>query len=289
MLGVSHARASVLDQLIYLKSQLDLPAVLQIILVAVLLYAVLTLIQGTQADILLRGVLVLFVVLNVVGRVFQLTLIIWILENALPGIILVVVLLFAPELRRILERIGRTGGYIAHPFGHSDTPTVERMVEEVSRAASDLSRRSWGALIVLQRESGLEEIAETGTRLNATISPELLLTIFYPNSELHDLAVIVRGHTIVAAECVLPMSNTVGREQHLGSRHRAGLGISEQSDAVTVIVSEETGSISMAVDGKLARHLTQDQLRRRLRALFHTSTTRRRPILPRIPAWITRR
>ena len=278
-----------LDQLVYLKSQFDLSAVIQIVVVALLLYAVLTLIQGTQADILLRGVLVLFVLLNVVGRVFQLTLIIWILENALPGIILVVALLFAPELRRILERLGRTGGYLAHPFGQADVPTVERLVDSVTQAAGDLSRRSWGALLVLERESGLEEIAETGTRLNATMSPELLLTIFYPNSELHDLAVIVRGHTIVAAGCVLPMSESVNREQHLGSRHRAGLGISEQSDAITVIVSEETGGISMAVDGKLARHLNEDQLRRRLRALFRTRSPRKRPLLQGLPAWLARR
>ncbi len=277
------------DQLIYLKSQFDLPAVVQIVLVALLLYAVLTLIQGTQADILLRGVLLLFIVLNVVGRVFQLTLIIWILENALPGIILVVALLFAPELRRLLERLGRTGGYLAHPFGQADTPTVERMVDAVTQAAGDLSRRSWGALIVLERESGLEEIAETGTRLNATISPELLLTIFYPNSELHDLAVIVRNQTVVAAGCVLPMSEAIDRDQHLGSRHRAGLGISEQSDAITVIVSEETGGISMAVDGRLARHLTEDQLRRRLRALFRTRSPRKRPLLQGLPAWLARR
>ena len=278
-----------LDQLLYLKSQFDLAAIIQIILVALLLYAVLTLIQGTQADILLRGVLVLFVLLNVIGRVFQLTLIIWILENALPGIILVVALLFAPELRRILERLGRTGGYLAHPFGQADVPTVKRLVDSVTQAAGDLSRRSWGALLVLERESGLEEIAETGTRLNATISPELLLTIFYPNSELHDLAVIVRGHTVVAAGCVLPMSESINREQHLGSRHRAGLGISAQSDAITVIVSEETGGISMAVGGKLARHLTEDQLRRRLRALFRTRTTRKRPLLQGLPAWLARR
>ena len=277
------------DQLLYLKSQFDLPAVVQIVLVALLLYAVLTLIQGTQADILLRGVLLLFIVLNVVGRVFQLTLIIWILENALPGIILVVALLFAPELRRLLERLGRTGGYLAHPFGQADTPTVERMVDSVTQAAGDLSRRSWGALIVLERESGLEEIAETGTRLNATISPELLLTIFYPNSELHDLAVIVRNQTVVAAGCVLPMSEAIDRDQHLGSRHRAGLGISEQSDAITVIVSEETGGISMAVDGRLARHLIEDQLRRRLRALFRTRSPRKRPLLQGLPAWLARR
>ena len=278
-----------LDQLVYLKSEFDPPAVVQIILVGLLLYAVLTLIQGTQADILLRGVLLLFIVLNVVGRVFQLTLIIWILENALPGIILVIAIIFAPELRRLLERLGRTGGYLAHPFGQADTPTVERMVEDVTRAAGDLSRRSWGALIVLERESGLEEVAETGTRLNATISSDLLLTIFYPNSELHDLAVIVRGDTVVAAGCVLPMSEAIDREQHLGSRHRAGLGISENSDAITVIVSEETGGISMAVDGKLARHLTEDQLRRRLRALFRTRSPNKRPVFQGLPAWLARR
>ncbi|MDP6507755.1 MAG: diadenylate cyclase CdaA [Chloroflexota bacterium] len=277
-----------LDQLAYLNSQFGPAAVPQILFIAILLYLVLGLIQGTQADILLRGVLFLFIVLNLVGRVFQLTLIIWVLENALPGIILVIAIIFAPELRRLLERLGRTGGYIAHPFGQADTPTVERLVDDVTRAAGDLSRRSWGALMVLERKSGLEEIVETGTRLNATISPALLLTIFYPNSELHDLAVIIRSNSVLAAGCVLPMSEATDRDQHLGSRHRAGLGISEQSDAITVIVSEETGGISMAVDGKLARHLTEDQLRRRLRALFRTRATGRRTFREGLPAWLRR-
>jgi diadenylate cyclase len=161
------------------------------------------------------------------------------------------------------------------------------MIAAISGAAGALSRRSWGGLMVLERSGGLDEFVGTGTRLNAAISQDLLMTIFYPNSELHDGAVIVLGNVILAARCVLPISEEVERMQHLGTRHRAGVGITEQTDAVAVIVSEETGSIGLAIDGRLRRNLTEEQLRRRLQAVFRTGL--RGPSLQGIPAWLTRR
>ncbi len=275
------------DQLGYLASQFSFLAFLQILFVAALFHAVLTLIRNTQADTILRGAVGIFVLVLVVGRVFRLTLINWLLENALPGIVLVVALIFAPELRRMLERVGRTGGILAHPFGTVEGTAAGDMIAAISGAAGALSRRSWGGLMVLERSGGLDEFVDTGTRLNAAISQDLLMTIFYPNSELHDGAVIVLGNVILAARCVLPISEEVERMQHLGTRHRAGVGITEQTDAVAVIVSEETGSIGLAIDGRLRRNLTEEQLRRRLQAVFRTGL--RGPSLQGIPAWLTRR
>ena len=275
------------DQLAYLASQFSFLAFLQILFVAALFHAVLTLIRNTRADLILRGTVAIFVLTLVVGRVFRLTLINWVLENALPGIVLVVALIFAPELRRMLERVGRTGGILAHPFGTVDGTVTGNMIAAISGAAGALSRRSWGGLMVLERSGGLDEFVNAGTRLNADISQEVLMAIFYPNSELHDGAVIVLGNTILAARCVLPISDEVEKMRHLGTRHRAGLGITEQTDAVAVIVSEETGSIGLAIDGRLRRDLTEDQLRRRLQAVFRTGV--RGPALQGIPAWLTRR
>ena len=275
------------EQLSYLASQFNFLSFLQILFVAALFHAVLTLIRNTQADIVLRGAVVVFVLIIVVGRAFDLTLINWLLENALPGIVLVVALIFAPELRRLLERVGRTGGILAHPFGSTEETTTRDMVAAVSGAAGALSRRSWGGLMVLERSGGLDEFVDTGTRIDAIISEDLLMTIFYPNSELHDGAVIVLGNVILAARCVLPISEEVERTRHLGTRHRAGLGITEQTDAVAVIVSEETGSISLAMNGRLRRDLTAEQLNRRLQVVFRSGI--RGPSLQGLPAWLTRR
>ena len=275
------------EQLGYLASQFNFLAFLQILFVAALFHAVLTLIRNTQADTVLRGAVAVFVLIIVVGRAFDLTLINWLLENALPGIILVVAVIFAPELRRLLERVGRTGGMFANPFGSAEATASSDMITAVAGAAGEISRRSWGGLMVLERSGGLDEFVDTGTRVDAAISEDLLMTIFYPNSELHDGAVIVLGNVILAARCVLPISEEVERARHLGTRHRAGLGITEQTDAVAVIVSEETGSISLAMNGRLRRDLTADELSRRLQAIFRYGI--RRASLQGLPAWLTRR
>jgi len=276
------------DQLAYLGSQFDFLAFLQIVLVAILFHAVLAMIRNTRADTILRGTVVIFILLIVVGRVFGLTLINYLLENFLPGIVLVVALIFAPELRRMLERVGRTGGVLAHPFGTTENTSTSDMISTISSAAGALSRRSWGALMVLERSGGLDEFVDVGVRLKAEISEDLLMTIFHPHSELHDGAVIVLGNAILAARCVLPITDELERYQHLGTRHRAGIGITEETDAVAVIVSEESGSIGLSIDGKLRRNLSEEQLRRRLQALFRTAN-RRPPSFQRLPVWFTKR
>ncbi len=275
-----------MEQLDYLANEFSFGAAIQIFLVSLLFNAVLTLIRGTQADLLLRGVLVLVVAMLVIGRVLQLELINWILDNGLlvAGFALIVV--FQPELRRLLERVGRTGSIVTHPFGIMTREQTQRMIDEIVSSTETLSARLWGALIVLRREGGLDEFATTGTRLNATLSRDLMMTVFYPGSELHDGAVLVSGTQVIAAHVMLPLSDELGPQDHVGTRHRAGLGITETTDAVAVMISEETGGISIALDGRIERHLTTDQLHRRLETAFRVQT--RGTGLQGLPAWISR-
>ncbi len=275
------------EQLEYLVTQFNWGAAAQIILVALLFHAILALIRGTQADILVRGALVVLVAILVIGRVLQLPLINWIVENGLILLGFAMVVVFQPEIRRLLERVGRTGTLVARPFGTTTPEDTEVMIGEVVTAVQALSGRVWGSILVIQRTGGLDEYAATGTRLEAQLSQELLLTAFHPGSELHDGAILVRGRMVTAAHVMLPLSDALGPQDHVGTRHRAGLGITEASDAVAVMTSEESGGISFAADGRLERHLTPDQLRRRLETAFRVQT--RGAALQSLPAWISRR
>ncbi|MCS7051488.1 MAG: diadenylate cyclase CdaA, partial [Thermomicrobium sp.] len=181
---------------------------------------------------------------------------------------------FQPELRRALERLGHTSAWLRTPLsGHE--PQTEETIEEVTRAVTQLARFRYGALIVIERETGLQDYADRGIPLDATLTQQLLVNIFFPNSPLHDGAVIIRGNRILAAGCVLPLSENLSDVQ-LGTRHRAGVGITEESDAVAIIVSEETGQISLAVNGRLYRNMDAERLRRTLRVLLHLDETTRR-------------
>ena len=277
-----------MEQLEYLAGEFDFGAAVQILIVALPFHGILTLIRGTQADLLVRGVLVVVVAMLVIGRGLQLELVNWILDNALLVVMFALLVVFQPELRRLLERVGRTGSLVTHRFGQTATAEeAQSMIDEVVAGAEALSARLWGALIVVEREGGLDEYASTGTRLDANLSEALMMTVFYPGSELHDGALLVQGRRAIAAHMVLPLSDALGPQDHVGTRHRAGLGITETSDAVAVVVSEETGGISLAVDGRLERHLTPDQLRRRLETAFRVQT--RGAGLQGLPAWISRR
>ncbi len=276
-----------MEQLDYLAGEFNFSAAIQILLVALLFNVILTLIRGTQADLLLRGVVVLVVAGLVIGRVFQLELVNWILENGVLVALFAVIVVFQPELRRLLERAGRTGALVTRPFGFITPEQTQGMIAEVVSATEALSARLWGALIVLQRDGGLGEFASTGTRLDASLSRTLMMTVFHPGSELHDGAVLVSGGEVIAAHVMLPLSDELGPQDHVGTRHRAGLGIAEATDAVAIVISEETGSVSLAMDGRLERHLTTDQLRRRLDTAFRVQT-RGAGGLQGLPAWISR-
>jgi diadenylate cyclase len=244
---------------------IDARDAVDIALLTVCIWWMLLLVRGTSAMTLLRGAAIVLIGAFALANVFDLTVLNWLLRNALTGLLLGMLIIFQPEIRRALERVGRTGLRAVRGRGG-----YEGVIEVIARAGEDMAGRRHGALIVLERETGLEEYIRTGRRIDAETSRELIEGIFYRNSPLHDGAAVLRGDRIVAAACTLPLSEA-RLPQHLGTRHRAALGISERTDAVAIVVSEETGEIAVAADGKLLSRLDGDGLRRTLHTLVGLS------------------
>lgn len=242
-------------------------SIVDILVVAIIIYGFLGLFRGTSAFSVLYGFAFLLTAVAIVSGMPRLTVLNWLLRNSLPYLAIALIIVFQPELRRAMERIGRIRGFLSRPLGATDSDNLIRAINEVARACRGLADRRYGALIVLERETGLQEYVDTGVPIDGVVSVELLATIFYPNSPLHDLAVVVHGDRIVAAGCVLPLSESQ-LDSHLGSRHRAALGITEISDAVSIIVSEETGVISLANNGRMVRNLDEVKLRKVLNILY---------------------
>ncbi len=242
--------------------RMSISAVIDILIVSVSVYWLLLLIRGTTAMTVLRGAVVLLVGAFLLSRALDLLVVNWLLRNSVTGLVIAMALVFQPEIRRALERLGRTGL-------RSSLRREERLhtVDTVVRAAARLARQQRGALIVLERETGLQEVIDTGVPLGADLSPELLGTIFVSNSPLHDGAVVVRLDRVVAAGCTLPLSDTP-LPAEFGMRHRAALGLTERTDAVVVVVSEERGEISLASNGRMLPDLDEVRLGRQLHRLF---------------------
>ncbi len=238
---------------------------LDILLVSILIYLVLRIFRGTQAIQLLRGMLVVAIVLLILASLVELTAFNWLLRVSLPVFLFAIPVIFQPELRRALERVGRTAPL---SMRRTESASKQRVVTEVVRAVEDMAERKHGALIVFEGSTGLADAVERGVPLNSILSTELLTTIFYPNTSLHDGAVIIRGDTVAAASCVLPLTQRELSDSQLGTRHRAAIGITEQSDAMTVVVSEETGSISVARNGRILR-LDSNRLRKLLSDFYN--------------------
>ena len=256
-------------------------ALVDIALVAIVIYWVFILIRGTRAVRIVIGLSILYLV-YLAAEAANLQLLSTLLQaGAVVGLFAIVVV-FQPELRRALEQIGRVGSFNRF-FVSSDVSGADRVAREISRAARLLAGSRHGALIVLERETGLLDLAaESGVPLHADLRAELLATIFYHGTALHDGAVIVSGDRIVAAAVLLPLSQNVLDSERYGTRHRAAIGISEQTDAIVVVVSEETGSISLVQRGRIERNLTEDQLRRRIFKLKRPQAPRQRlPLLRR--------
>ncbi|MDD6308280.1 MAG: diadenylate cyclase CdaA [Clostridia bacterium] len=231
---------------------------IDIIIVAFALYKGIHLVKETRAQQLVKGIVLLVIILGA-STLFQLHTITYILKNTMQVGVLAVLIVFQPELRRALEKFGRSN--LGNFFG-SIGESIDSVVNEVSDAVSYLSLHRIGALIVLEKETKLGEIVATGTPLQAEISKELLINIFIPNTPLHDGAVVIQEGKISAAACLLPLTQNDTLSRELGTRHRAALGISEISDAIVIVVSEETGTISMVHDGDMVRNLTHETLRR---------------------------
>ncbi|MBI5400436.1 TIGR00159 family protein [Candidatus Saganbacteria bacterium] len=234
-------------------------------IVAVMIYYILIWLKGTRAVPLIRG---LFIVLLIylVGKFLGLYTINWLFDKFIALVAVMLVVLFQPELRRTLERFGR--GRLLGTLGFAPTSYGSFYVRSIVRAVEQMAEDKVGALLVLERVSGLTEYLESGVRLDAILSTELLFSIFNPQSPLHDGAVVIQGDRIVAASCLLPLSESRLLDKRLGTRHRAGVGISELSDALVIIVSEKTGIISLAENGFLSRYLTRDQLEEKLFSLY---------------------
>jgi diadenylate cyclase len=260
-----------LNDLLFIFQRVNWLSAVDILLVTLIFFILLYTLRDTQALVLLRGVLFLVVLLALLTSLVDLPAFSWLIQSTLPALLLAIPVIFAPEIRRGLERIGRAGTFLS-PSGKSTNQETLDTIRAVVSASARLSARQHGALIVLQRLDSLEEYNDTGVRMNATVTPEILLQTFYPNTPLHDGAAIIGHNRLLAAACVMPLSAsgilTRSPERQMGLRHRAALGISEVSDAIAVVVSEETGSISIAHSGRMIRRLDIERLENILTAFF---------------------
>ncbi len=260
---------SFLNQVYFIFERLDWVNVIDLALVTLIFFSIFFLLRDTQAILLLRGVFILIVLVSLLTSLDLLPAFSWLVRSALPVLLLSIPVVFAPEIRRSLERLGRAGSF--RPSGVNSTATQE-IIEAIVNASARMSDRKHGALIVIGRLDSLEEFVKTGVLLKAQVTPELLLQIFYPNTPLHDGAVIINRGVLEAASCVLPLSSsgvlTSSPERQMGLRHRAALGISEITDAIAVVVSEETGSISVVHGGRMIRRLDAERLNNILSAFY---------------------
>jgi diadenylate cyclase len=265
---------SMIDNLTFVFDRLDPFGVLDVILVTAIFFIILRWLRDTQALVLLRGVLLVIALISLLTSLEVLPAFSWLMRTTLPALLFVIPVIFAPEIRRALERLGRAGAILDGGRGAASTE-IQDTISAVVSATARLSDRRHGALIVLQRSDNLEEYINSGVRMDSDVSPELLLQIFYPNTPLHDGAVIIVGSKLVSASSVLPLSASgvlsKSPERQMGLRHRAALGISEVSDAVAVVVSEEIGYISVVNVGRMIRRLDAERLENILRALYRPS------------------
>lgn len=237
---------------------------LEIVFLAAAIYSVLLFFRGTRGAQVLTGLVVLLVGLILLTRVFRLDALNWLLQRFTVYLTLAFVIIFQPEIRRALAELGKQ-----HVF--SVSASERSLVEAVVQAAMILSERKIGALVAVERQIGTRAIQETGKQVDGAITPELLASIFFPHTPLHDGGVIIGKNRILAAGCVFPLTQQEGLSRALGTRHRAAIGLTEETDAVVVVISEETGTVSLALNGRLRRGLDEARLRRALTTLLHRS------------------
>lgn len=224
-------------------------------------------IKETRAEQLVKGLVIIFIFVKISDSM-KLYTVNWVLENMMTALAIMIIVVFQPELRKILETIGRSN-ILTKSFADIRGEKVDKCVEEIVHAVFSLSRQRIGALIIFERSTGLGDVVETGTVLNSAISSELLINIFIPNTPLHDGAVVIKNDTIKAAACFLPLSTEQSISKELGTRHRAAIGMSEKSDCLALIVSEETGGISIAEHGKINRYVDEPTLTKILTKLYN--------------------
>ncbi len=255
-------------------SQITALDLLDIVIIAVLIYKLIVWTKETRAYEVLKGIGLLFLC-SIASQLLSLTTLSWLLDSILTSgsIIIVIFILFQPEIRRVLEKLGRSGKRLGKAWLDASAMRSSELVRDIHATILSLSHRHVGALIVFEQKTGLGDIIGSGTRIDGILSGALIENIFEPNTPLHDGAAIVRGSTIIAAGCFLPLSDDLSVSRELGTRHRAALGVSSVSDSVTIVVSEETGAISIARDGKLVRYIDSRALRNILEGLFTQAGT----------------
>ena len=246
-----------LDKLVFLLSTIRISDVIDIFIVSFMFYKLFALIRGTRATQLIKGILFIFIG-SKLSEFFKLYTISWILNNAVTVGFIAILIVFQPELRRILEHIGNNK--LLKPVNFEESRSNANVIEEIVKATYSLAGKKIGALMVLERKTGLRDIIETGISLNSDISYELLMNIFIPNTPLHDGAVVISNDHIIAASCFLPLTDNKQISMELGTRHRAGIGISEKSDAIVIVVSEETGYVSICEKSKINRNISKEYL-----------------------------
>lgn len=241
--------------------------IIEIIMIAFVIYHVLKWVRGTRAWMLVKGIVVLLFI-SAFAMILELNTILWIFANTINVGIIALMLVFQPELRRALEQLGRRNFFASFILFDDQKDKKEgisnQSVEEIAKAVWEMSKYSTGALIVLEQDIKLDEYVRTGIPLDALVSSQLLINIFEHNTPLHDGAIVIRNNRVIAATCYLPLSDNMSLSKELGTRHRAGVGISEVSDAMVIIISEETGGVSLALGGNLIRNIDYDYLTNKL-------------------------
>ena len=255
-----------MEQIKLIFTNISIFNIVDIVIVYFLLYKGYMLFKNMRAKQLVKGIVLILVITQLSG-VFQLFTLSYILNKTLQVGFIALIILFQPELRRALEYIGRTSMFSLSSLD-KDVASSQKVIKEISTAVSSLSRQKIGALMIFEIKTGLNEIIDTGVTLNSEISSGLLINIFIPNTPLHDGAVIIRDYRIAAAGCFLPLTDNNQLSKDIGTRHRAALGITEKSDAIAVIVSEETGYVSYAIDGKLYRNIQIEELEKLLAKIY---------------------
>jgi len=254
-----------------LISTISISDILEILLVAVTFYKLYKIIEGTRAITLVKGILVLFALNFLCSTVLNLPLLSWLFERLTTWMFVLFPIVFQPELRRTLEKLGQGRFFFEEHTVSLDEEEAQKITAELVKSAKALSATKTGALMVIERKMGLNDIADTGIKMDAMITSELIQNVFFVNTPLHDGAAIIRGKRLFSAACLLPLTEKRGLSKELGTRHRAAIGMSEQCDALILVVSEETGTISIAENGRLTRYLNDETLTAKLLPVFLTA------------------
>ncbi len=275
-----------LNSLINIFKGFSIFSVIDILVVYFIFYKGYSLMKETRAEQLLKGIILIFLLIPV-SDLLNLTMLNWILENTLTISVISIIIIFQPEIRKALEHIGRTS--FVDKIIYEDEETMIGVVNEIVNSVEALAKEKVGALIVIEQMTGLGDIINTGTKINGDVSSALLQNIFVVNTPLHDGATIIRNDKVVAAGCFLPLTNDDKLNKQLGTRHRAGIGVTEVTDCITIIVSEETGVISMALNGRLLRNYDKEKLRNVLLKIMRNRQSNKDSFKERVKLWISKK